>query len=622
MTSSVAGPKYRPARIQTLTADQEIVLKQVWAYFFKYFGYPLDIDKSDLPFKECFIASTSTQHFDESHTLHPLIYVPTRTAASITSRKTTGSTRSRRSMFSGRRRRKSESFSVEGVKPPRSRLPHNSKRMVQIQTQSSFERYVPVDVASDEFYYTYAHHYKRAFEYSDDYKNLVDADGQYIGSVEEETSSQVDELEEDGDMAGSVYSLETFVTAASSFTDEMPVHKPKKNPSIKAPKRAVYNLYNGGRIKPPGKFPHPSFITMKINNKITVQPVDQFKRTMNMHHTVRHDRSLLSCFRRYEIQSIHTALNTLLRHDLLDNFVLRFIRARKWDTEKAIAMLTKTLDWRINEFPADNWVMEGDAPSYLKGINQGFVKNFTKEKSWIKGRDKNNNPIFTFQARKHLTTDASVKQNQRYAVVMIEWARLILKDVSESVDTFTILFDLTGFSLKNADYSTIKFLADCLEAHYPETLGFILIHNAPWIFASVWNIIKHWIDPLVAEKIHFTKDLNELTRFIDIKAIPDYLGGQDPTRGRYPIPTARDAFPPKRKDAEYIRLMKERDQLYCRFYETTKKWIESTNPAISELYLKDKLALDIELAKNYVLLDPYIRNPGLYDRDGTLTMSI
>ncbi|EGW32213.1 uncharacterized protein SPAPADRAFT_61295 [Spathaspora passalidarum NRRL Y-27907] len=280
------------------------------------------------------------------------------------------------------------------------------------------------------------------------------------------------------------------------------------------------------------------------------------------------------------------------------------------------------MDWRMNEFSPDEWVMEGDAPSYLNGTNQGFVRGFTKEKSWIKGRDKNNNPIFTFQAKKHLTTDASAAQHKRYALVSIEWVRLFLQDVSESVDNCTILFDLTDFSLKNADYSTIKFLAECLEAHYPETLGFILIHNAPWIFSTVWNIIKNWIDPYVAAKIHFTKDLNDLCRFIDIELIPDYLGGQDSTRGHYPIPNEEDGHPPKPKDAEYARLKRERDQLYCRFYETTKKWIESTNPAVSELYLKDKIALNIELSKNYIKLDPYIRNPSIYDRDGTLALRI
>ena len=92
-------------------------------------------------------------------------------------------------------------------------------------------------------------------------------------------------------------------------------------------------------------------------------------------------------------------------------------------------MLSKSLHWRSNDFPADDWAMEADGPSYLNGTNKGFIKNFTTEKSWIKGRDKNNNPIFMFQAKKHLTADSPLEQNQRYAVVTIEWTRLFLREL-------------------------------------------------------------------------------------------------------------------------------------------------------------------------------------------------
>ncbi|RLV89954.1 Phosphatidylinositol transfer protein CSR1 [Spathaspora sp. JA1] len=609
MTTTAPGPKYRPSRIQTLTAEQEIILKQVWAYIFKYLGYPLDISNSDITYKESFIASTSTQHFDDSQTIAPLVRVNTR--ASVTSKNTT--TSNRRSLWSGNTKKgKEDNKSTMGGNAGSS-LPYDSKRMVQIQTQSSLERYVPVDVASDEFYYILAHHYKGAFEYTEDAKlGKGHSDYNYNGSIVEQVFD--DDIDSD-------YSVESFVTAATSFTDDVG-HKSSNGTMSR--KESI--AYNGGRIRIPGKGSKKSHTTSrttvksKANSHVHVSTIDQFNRTMDMQYTVRSDPSPLKSFSRYHARDIHKALQKLGRQDLFDNFILKFVRARKWDTHKALDMLMKSLDWRINEFQCDDWVFEGDAVSYLNSTNEGFIKNFTKEKSWVKGRDKNNNTIFTFQARKHLTSDASAPQNQRYALVMIEWIRFFLKDVSESVDNVTIVFDLTGFSLKNADYSTIKFLADCLEAHYPETLGFILIHNAPWIFSTVWNIIKGWLDPAVASKIHFTKNVQELSRYIDMKLIPDYLGGEDATRGHYPIPTEIDLVPPKAKDAEFVRLKKERDQLYCRFYETTKKWIESTNPAVSELYLKDKLALNIELSKNYCLLDPYIRNRGIYDRDGTLVV--
>ena len=69
----------------------------------------------------------------------------------------------------------------------------------------------------------------------------------------------------------------------------------------------------------------------------------------------------------------------------------------------------------------------------------------------------------------------------------------------------------------------MKFMIKCFEANYPESLGVVLIHKAPWIFSGeyspkivnqicllthflgIWNVIKGWLDPVVADKIHFTK---------------------------------------------------------------------------------------------------------------------
>lgn len=43
---------------------------------------------------------------------------------------------------------------------------------------------------------------------------------------------------------------------------------------------------------------------------------------------------------------------------------------------------------------------------------------------------------------------------------------------------------MTGFTLANMDYVPLKFIIKCFEANYPESLGVILIHNAPWVFKS------------------------------------------------------------------------------------------------------------------------------------------
>lgn len=41
---------------------------------------------------------------------------------------------------------------------------------------------------------------------------------------------------------------------------------------------------------------------------------------------------------------------------------------------------------------------------------------------------------------------------------------------------------MTNFSMANMDYTPVKFMIKCFEANYPESLGTVLVHKAPWIF--------------------------------------------------------------------------------------------------------------------------------------------
>lgn len=50
----------------------------------------------------------------------------------------------------------------------------------------------------------------------------------------------------------------------------------------------------------------------------------------------------------------------------------------------------------------------------------------------------------------------------------------------------TIVFDMTGFSMANMDYTPVKFMVKCFEANYPECLGAVLVHKAPWIFQGMF----------------------------------------------------------------------------------------------------------------------------------------
>lgn len=65
------------------------------------------------------------------------------------------------------------------------------------------------------------------------------------------------------------------------------------------------------------------------------------------------------------------------------------------------------------------------------------------------------------------------------------------------------------------------------QCYYPETMGRFFIINAPYIFTTVWTVIKGWLDPVTREKIQIlgSNFLGELSKQIPMENIPSIVGG-------------------------------------------------------------------------------------------------
>lgn len=527
--------KYRPGRIQSLTPEHEVLLKQCWATLLALWGYDIQLADCDISNSETFVVSDVVEQMTG---LKP--------EESKESKKDSSQTLKR-------------SFFSRKPSPLVKKAPVSSKRMKELQSAAE-EKYVRTLDASESTKNVFFNTYKQ------NYTN-------YFGSEDDDDQSDTE-------------SVDSFVTATSTLADELVDLKSLNIESSRLGSSSeTTSLYSSV-------------------SAVSARSTAGFRRK----------------FSKYDPAHIHSALFKVVKNDLVDNFVLRYIRARKCKYEDAMAMLTKTLNWRHNECMIEHWLAEGDAPSYVLGKNEGFIKNFTVSKSFVRGQDRNKNPLFVFQSKKHFASDTLPAEIERFALLIIEWCRFYLRDVNESVDTCSLMFDLSGFLMKNADNGPVKFLTSMFESHYPESLGIVIVHNAPWIFSTIWNVIKNWLDPVVASKIHFTKGYTELAEFIEPKHIPEYLGGKNNEDLSYCEPTKEHIKPMKPKDSEYYRLCAARDELYVKFIEATLRWVQCTNPGVSSLYLKEKIHFSYELSYNYISLDPYLRNPGFLDRKGFLEL--
>jgi len=185
------------------------------------------------------------------------------------------------------------------------------------------------------------------------------------------------------------------------------------------------------------------------------------------------------------------------------------------------------------------------------------------------------------------------------------------------VDTATIIFDMTGFSMANMDYTPVKFMIKCFEANYPESLGAVLVHKAPWVFQGIWKVIRGWLDPVVANKVHFTNNTQEMEEFIPRSQILKELEGDEDWEYQYVEPVAGENETMK-DTVTSGKLVAEREILYREYEDATFQWIRDHEGEQGQAVKATRDEIAKRMREGYWKVDPYLRARSLYDRIGVL----
>ncbi|KAI8067092.1 CRAL-TRIO domain-containing protein [Gongronella butleri] len=268
----------------------------------------------------------------------------------------------------------------------------------------------------------------------------------------------------------------------------------------------------------------------------------------------------------------------LVSGDNADAVLLRFLRARKWDLDLAFNMLVNCLRWRIVTRVDDITALgehgiKNELNKLKDGMGDSFIDNLHSNKSVLGGPDNDGRPISYINVRFHKKEDQDHEVIKIMTLYFMESSRMI---VHQPVESSCIVFNLEGFTLANMDFDFVKFLLHCFEAYYPETLGSCLIHKAPWVFSTVWNMITPLLDPVVASKIHFTKNVDELANYVDKKVLPDFILGKSEIKRNTklpPLPPAGNIA--NRKTPEY----KEYEALCRKYMNETLAWCKTDQDA-------------------------------------------
>ncbi|KAG5952139.1 hypothetical protein E4U53_001505 [Claviceps sorghi] len=336
-------------------------------------------------------------------------------------------------------------------------------------------------------------------------------------------------------------------------------------------------------------------------------------------------REFQTVLRGHTVQSLRAMVAGVVKHEHPDALMLRFLRARKWDINQALLMMLKALVWRSTHARVDDDVLrrgeagaaddERNGDDAAQRLGGDFLKQMRLGKSFFHGVDRENRPITLIRARLHRAADQCVESMERYTTYMCETGRFAMNAPCE---TICLVFDLTGFTLANMDYTPIKFMVMCFEANYPESLGVILIHNSPWVFKACWKIIQSWLDPVIASKVHFTYTRPDLEVYIAPDKLIKELGGDEDWEFSYeePIPGENAAM----ADTETRdRLLGEAKDIAARFEAVTREWISRADGPFDDQDARAKRErVAGEMRDNYWKLDEYVRARSLYDRQGII----
>lgn len=210
--------------------------------------------------------------------------------------------------------------------------------------------------------------------------------------------------------------------------------------------------------------------------------------------------------------------------------MLRFLKARKFNIDKAKHMWSEMLRWR-KEFGADN-IEEFDYTELDE-----VVKYYPQ---FYHGVDKDGRPVYieligkvdTNKLVQITTIDRylkyHVKEFERCLQMRFPACSIAAK---RHIDSSTTILDVKGVSLKNFTKDArelIMRLQKINNDNYPETLYQLYIINAGQGFKILWGTIKSFLDPETASKIHVlgNKYQTKLLEIIDGSELPEFLGGK------------------------------------------------------------------------------------------------
>jgi len=201
---------------------------------------------------------------------------------------------------------------------------------------------------------------------------------------------------------------------------------------------------------------------------------------------------------------------------------MRYVQGCGFVIKNAVAAIAEHLEWR---------------PKWLPLTVEDVIKEVEAGVMYWHGRDSSYRPLLVVRVKAIDTSTMHVENVIRLTVYILEYALNNLF-IPGKIENWNILFDLDGVSLMSLPYMTIKDITAVLQSNYRARLGAMFVVNAPAFVATAWKVVKAFMEPETAAKIHiFRGDYHStLFSFYNESQIEEKYGGSVPNFSKYNPP--------------------------------------------------------------------------------------
>nr|XP_020477537.1 clavesin-1-like isoform X2 [Monopterus albus] len=204
-----------------------------------------------------------------------------------------------------------------------------------------------------------------------------------------------------------------------------------------------------------------------------------------------------------------------------DDFILRFLRARKFDQVETFRLLAQYFQFRQQNLGIFQ-SFKVDDPGIKRALMDGFP-------GVLETPDQHGRKILILFASNWDQSRNSFTDILRAILLSLE---VLIENPELQINGFILIIDWSNFSFKQASKLTpniLKLAIEGLQDSFPARFGGIHFVNQPWYIHAMYTIIKPFLKDKTRKRIFLHgNNLNSLHQLIQPECLPSEFGGTLP----------------------------------------------------------------------------------------------